>query len=295
MRREQRPRRHLESGRRDRLRSRCLWRPSRGSRLPAAPPRADALDASRRQSSHGWPVFLARRPPLRVLGGRAAQRERGHDRRRSTWVARRQGLHSSDAGRQRRTVRPAGVPAVPARPELDGAAVRGRADWRYSGEAFPIAEQVANPQKFRHGCFTVSGNGTLAYLTGDIGLMQAVWVDGNGRRPGPSANPGGSRGPGCRPTGSGWPSRRRKRTRRTSTSGSSTSPAASAVSSRSARRCTSPDLVSRRLAHRLHVQQPGSPRPVRQERERSGDAEPLLVSDAAEYPTDWSPTVGSSP
>ena len=51
---------------------------------------------------------------------------------------------------------------------------------RLRGDAFPIAEQVANPQNYRLGDFSVSQEGTLVYQTGEAGLSQIVRLDAKG-------------------------------------------------------------------------------------------------------------------
>jgi Tol biopolymer transport system component len=51
-----------------------------------------------------------------------------------------------------------------------------------SGEAFPIAEQVASPQNYRLGDFSVSQEGTLVYQTGEAGLSQIVRFDAEGKQ-----------------------------------------------------------------------------------------------------------------
>jgi Tol biopolymer transport system component len=48
------------------------------------------------------------------------------------------------------------------------------------GDAFPIAEQVASPQNYRLGDFSVSQEGTLVYQTGEAGLSQIVRLDAKG-------------------------------------------------------------------------------------------------------------------
>jgi eukaryotic-like serine/threonine-protein kinase len=49
-----------------------------------------------------------------------------------------------------------------------------------TGEAFPIAEEVANPQSYRLGCFSASRDGTLVYQTGENGRVQPIWVNASG-------------------------------------------------------------------------------------------------------------------
>jgi serine/threonine protein kinase/Tol biopolymer transport system component len=49
-----------------------------------------------------------------------------------------------------------------------------------TGEAFPIAEEVANPQSYRLGCFSAARDGTLVYQTGENGRVQAIWTNASG-------------------------------------------------------------------------------------------------------------------
>jgi Tol biopolymer transport system component len=58
-----------------------------------------------------------------------------------------------------------------------------------TGEAVPIAESIANPQNYRHGDFSISQEGTLVYQTGETGLSQGVWLDGDGRGQGKLGEP----------------------------------------------------------------------------------------------------------
>ncbi len=53
---------------------------------------------------------------------------------------------------------------------------------KFSGEAFPIAEQVPNPQLFRLGIFSVSQNGVLVYVTGASSQTQLFWFDASGKQ-----------------------------------------------------------------------------------------------------------------
>ncbi len=56
---------------------------------------------------------------------------------------------------------------------------------KLKGEAFPVAEQVASPQLFRLGFFTVSRTGLLLFQTGgNTGNGQFVWLDQNGKEGG---------------------------------------------------------------------------------------------------------------
>jgi eukaryotic-like serine/threonine-protein kinase len=60
---------------------------------------------------------------------------------------------------------------------------------KLGGEAFPIAEDIANPQNYRFGDFSVSQEGTLVYQTGETGLNQLVWLDSAGRQVGTIGDP----------------------------------------------------------------------------------------------------------
>ena len=53
---------------------------------------------------------------------------------------------------------------------------------KLTGDAFPIAELVANPQNFRLGFFSVSQNGVLIYLTGSGAQARFAWLDANGKQ-----------------------------------------------------------------------------------------------------------------
>ncbi|MGE5325739.1 MAG: protein kinase domain-containing protein [Deltaproteobacteria bacterium] len=62
---------------------------------------------------------------------------------------------------------------------------------KLNGEAFPVAEQVASPQLFRLGFYTVSGTGLLIFQTGgNAGNGQFVWLDENGKEGGTVTQPG---------------------------------------------------------------------------------------------------------
>jgi Tol biopolymer transport system component len=60
---------------------------------------------------------------------------------------------------------------------------------KLDGEAFPIAEDIANPQNYRFADFSVSQEGTLVYQTGETGLNQLTWLDGAGRQVGTVGDP----------------------------------------------------------------------------------------------------------
>ncbi len=161
---------------------------------------------------------------------------------------------------------------------------------KLTGEAFPIAEQVANPQNYRRGCFTASDDGTLAYQTGDIGLVQAVWVDASGRQVGSVGEPRALEAIRLSPDGlrmaeqaAGANSKnsdvwivdlaRGVRTKFTFGSALHIYPV------------WSPD--GERIVYTSNVQ--GHLDLFIKSASGAGDAEPLVVSEANKYPTDWSP------
>jgi Tol biopolymer transport system component len=51
---------------------------------------------------------------------------------------------------------------------------------KFTGEAFPVAEEVANRMSFRLGCFSASLDGTLVYQTGENVRVQPIWLNSNG-------------------------------------------------------------------------------------------------------------------
>ncbi|HET7842380.1 MAG TPA: protein kinase [Terriglobia bacterium] len=62
---------------------------------------------------------------------------------------------------------------------------------KLKGEAFPVGEQVASPQLFRQGFFTVSRTGLLAYQTGgNTGNGQFIWLNENGKAEETVSQPG---------------------------------------------------------------------------------------------------------
>jgi eukaryotic-like serine/threonine-protein kinase len=73
---------------------------------------------------------------------------------------------------------------------------------KLKGEAFPIAEQVASPQLFRRGLFTVSQTGLLVYQSGGgPGTGQFVWVDASGKQLAGVGQPGSQDEPALSPDG----------------------------------------------------------------------------------------------
>jgi Tol biopolymer transport system component len=61
---------------------------------------------------------------------------------------------------------------------------------KLTGEAVPIAEHVANPQKFRLGHFSVSQHGELVYEESEADRSQVVWMDASGKQLSTLGEPG---------------------------------------------------------------------------------------------------------
>ncbi len=61
---------------------------------------------------------------------------------------------------------------------------------KLTGDAFPVAGQVANPRQFHLGHFSISQTGVLAYEGGGSELRQIVWTDKNGKSTGTVGDPG---------------------------------------------------------------------------------------------------------
>ena len=59
-----------------------------------------------------------------------------------------------------------------------------------NGEAFPIAEHVANPRNFSLGHFSVSQNGDLVYEASGTVEVQVAWMDRSGKQLGALGQPG---------------------------------------------------------------------------------------------------------
>ncbi len=55
------------------------------------------------------------------------------------------------------------------------------ASLKLTGEAFPVAEDVASPESYRLGRFSVSQDRTLVYLTGQSDLARVFWLTPNGQ------------------------------------------------------------------------------------------------------------------
>jgi Tol biopolymer transport system component len=63
-----------------------------------------------------------------------------------------------------------------------------------TGDAVPVAGQVANPKAWSLGHFSVSQSGLLAYDTSGNDAYRVVWVNEKGQRTGTVAEPAGSAG-----------------------------------------------------------------------------------------------------
>jgi eukaryotic-like serine/threonine-protein kinase len=260
----------------------------RVSSAGGAPAALTTLDASRKQNSHRWPVFLPDgRHFVYWAGGplNASQVKTDGiylgslDGKTSSFVVQ----ADSDA-----LYTPPGY-LLYLRDQSLMAQPFDAGRLALAGEAFPVAEQVANPQNFRRGCFTVAEDGTLAYQTGDIGLVQAVWVDANGRQVGTVGEPRGLEGIRLSPDG----------TRLAEHTAEANSKNADVWIVDLARGVRTKFTFGSSL-HLNPVWSPEGSRIVFTSNDQghldlyvkgasgAGDAEPLVVSDATKYPTDWS-------
>jgi len=62
--------------------------------------------------------------------------------------------------------------------------------WEVTGEAVPVAEDVANPRDYRLGHFSVSQYGDLVYERGGQDREQVAWLDASGKQLGEVGEPG---------------------------------------------------------------------------------------------------------
>jgi eukaryotic-like serine/threonine-protein kinase len=60
---------------------------------------------------------------------------------------------------------------------------------KFRGEAFPVAEDVASPESYRLGRFSVSQDRSLAYLTGQNDRSQIITLNAAGQQVGPVGEP----------------------------------------------------------------------------------------------------------
>ncbi len=161
---------------------------------------------------------------------------------------------------------------------------------KLGGEAFPIAEDIANPQNYRFGDFSVSHDGTLVYQTGETGLTQLVWLDSAGRQVGTVGDPAAIDGFRMSPDGKFLAEQvsdarsknvdlwvvdlaRGVRTRFTFAPGLEISPV------------WSPD--GRRIAYTANPK--GHMDIYIKNADGSGQAKPLIESEVTKYADDWSP------
>ena len=158
-----------------------IWRVSSSG---GAPEEVTRLNPSQGEGSHRWPFFLPDGRHFlylalgRLAGGRGADRD-------ALYVA------SLDPKEERKLIGPAASNAVYANPGYllfyrEKTVVARPFDakrLRFTGEVFPIADQVSRFDT-RSAVFSVSENGILAYQSGgDFGrTSQLVWVDRAGKQ-----------------------------------------------------------------------------------------------------------------
>ncbi|HUK12104.1 MAG TPA: protein kinase [Thermoanaerobaculaceae bacterium] len=160
---------------------------------------------------------------------------------------------------------------------------------KLAGEAFPVAEDVASPESYRLGRFSVSSERTLAYLTGQNDRAQVLWLSVAGLQVGTVGEPASIGGIRLSPNGQTLAEivqepqtknvdiwlvdlGRGVRTRFTFDPAADFSPVWSADGGRIA-------WVSNAKGHFDIYAKSAS---------GAGDAEALVVSDADKYCTDWS-------
>ncbi|HEV2348481.1 MAG TPA: hypothetical protein VG028_01410, partial [Terriglobia bacterium] len=160
-----------------------------GSPLPVVP-----LDKSSQLFSLRWPVFLP--------DGRHFMYWAGNPFSVASSNAPRGIYLGSLDGKDRKFLFPADSEALYAPPGyllflnggLNGETLMARPfDARrleLSGEAFPIAEHVANPRNFSLGHFSVSQNGDLVYEASGTVKVQVAWMDRSGKQLGTVGDPG---------------------------------------------------------------------------------------------------------
>ncbi len=159
-------------------------------RVPSAggtPVPVTKLDKTQAQSSQRWPVFLPDGRHFLYWGGQPLSHSQ---KTRGIYAA------SLDGGEPRFLVQ-ADSDARYAPPGyllylIDQSLMAQPFDvgrLKVTGEAFPIAEEVASPEDYRLGRFSVSENGTLVYLTGQHDRFQASWLDVAGAQVGVVGEP----------------------------------------------------------------------------------------------------------
>jgi eukaryotic-like serine/threonine-protein kinase len=162
-----------------------LWRVSAAG---GAPSPLTQLDKSR-QTSHRWPVFLPDGRHLLYWAGNPLSAA---------------GVGSSGVylgsldGKDHGFLMPADSEALYAPPgfllfQREQSLMAQAFDAgspKLTGDAFPIAEQVANPANFRLGFFSVSTNGVLVYLAGSAAQDRIAWLDASGKESAAVGEPG---------------------------------------------------------------------------------------------------------
>ncbi len=153
----------------------------RVSAAGGVPSPISALDASKQQTSQRWPVFLPDGRHFLYWGG--SPLNSGEVQTDGIYVG-------SLEGNDPKFLFPADSNALYSPP---GYLLFLRAQTlmvqpfdaeglTLSGDAFPVAESIANPQNYRLGDFSVSQEGTLVYQTGETGLTQVEVRDSAGRQ-----------------------------------------------------------------------------------------------------------------
>ncbi len=162
------------------------------SRVPAAggtPTPLVPLDKSRHQTSLRWPVFLPDGRHFLYWGGEPG----------SNVGSESNGIYVASAdGKDSKFLFKADSNALYAPPgyllfireQTLMAQPFDAGGLKLAGDAFPIAEQVANPESYQLGFFSVSQNGALIYQTGGPSQSQILSLDANGKQLGPIGDPG---------------------------------------------------------------------------------------------------------
>jgi eukaryotic-like serine/threonine-protein kinase len=162
------------------------------SSVPAAggtPTPLVPLDKSRHQTTLRWPAFLPDGRHFLYWGGDAGNAAASESN--GIYVA-------STGGKDSKFLFKAGSDALYAPPgyllftreQSLMAQPFNAGALKLSGDAFPIAEQVSNPESFQLGFFSASNNGELVYQTGGPSQGQILSLDANGKPLGPVGDPG---------------------------------------------------------------------------------------------------------
>jgi Tol biopolymer transport system component len=150
-------------------------------RVPAAggaPADLAGLDAARQQTSHRWPHFLPDGRHYIYWGGNpfATSQESNGIYLASLGGSEQRFLLSADSNA---LYAPPGYLLFLRDRSLMAQPFDAKA-FATTGEAFPIAEEVANPQSYRLGAFSVAADGALVYQTGENGRLQPIWLGKDG-------------------------------------------------------------------------------------------------------------------